>query len=53
MNNRDYVPESREVYEHGNREFDRKDAAYAKANMFLAGTIVGMIVATVILGIVS
>jgi hypothetical protein len=29
------IPESREVWEHGNREFDRRDALYGRAEIFL------------------
>jgi hypothetical protein len=37
------IPESREVYEHGNREYDRSEQRYERRLAFLAGLIVGII----------
>jgi hypothetical protein len=42
------IPESREVYEHGNRMFDLLDDRYAKAGIFVLGTLIGMGVMAVI-----
>ena len=37
------IPESREVYEHGNREFDRLDEKYSRVLIFVAGVIAGVV----------
>jgi len=36
------VPESREVYEHGDREFDWLDEEYSRWEIFLAGMLAGV-----------
>jgi hypothetical protein len=38
------IPESHEAHEHGNREFDRRDARYEKALFLIAGIVIGIAV---------
>lgn len=37
------IPESREVYEHGNRVFDRLDERYSRIVIFLMGVAAGAV----------
>lgn len=43
------LPESREVWEHGNREFDRKDALLGVAGRILFGLALGLVLVLVVL----
>ncbi len=37
------IPESREVYEHGNHEYDRGEERYTRQLIFLAGLVSGIL----------
>lgn len=43
------IPESREVWEHGNREFDRRNALYGLAERILYGIGFGLLLVLAVL----
>jgi hypothetical protein len=43
------IPESREVWEHGNRVFDRRDALYGLAERIVFGVAAGLLLALAVL----
>lgn len=45
------IPESREVYEHGDREYDRSERRYERQLAFLAGVAAGVLL-MVVLGVI-